>query len=154
MKGWHVARKVWINHSKSCRCFGFWRVENGPPAKRFPSTEPQTASFQHSAKPKFWLMFMFLTDFFFWFKKGREALTGVGVSPKPCLHASRCPDTFPRPSVLASTRPNMTARYVCRHVFFNMAAHGGEAQMGFDFLMALDGHEWYYCSWQAAPRPL
>lgn len=38
-----------------------------------------------------------------------------------------------------------------RHVFFNMAAHRGETQMGFDFLMVLDGHGWCYSSWQAAP---
>lgn len=38
-----------------------------------------------------------------------------------------------------------------RHVFFNMAAHWGETQMGFDFLMVLDGHGWCYSSWQAAP---
>lgn len=41
--------------------------------------------------------------------------------------------TLTRPSA-ANTRPDMTARCVRGHVFFNIAAHGGAAQMGFDVL--------------------
>lgn len=57
-------------------------------------------------------------------------LIGI-ISQKPRLHVCAGVATLYRvPPSAAGMCHDMTARCVCGHVFFNIAAHGGEAQMG------------------------